>query len=325
MRINHNAGIVYDAVAYTINHFNMKRIHTQHKPFVKNEDDIFENYYEFKKKYAVEPSNDLYLFFYFDGTNLTLMSSYLAECFEDLDYTPQLVLELFQDKAKFRKFAYRYYLYPLKKDVDVKAVINGDDRNMAKASVLLTSIHNDYPLLIHKLFYEFDELVDELIHFLKLIFDNVGKYRKTKKREFYRTAVDNFLNSDKANEVHKSHYIDKKVNFNKQMFAVSLFRSLVIYISPSRSIEATLIIGNKVNPYISGNYNYRHITKISASTIFTTQAMSDIIDILMKEGEKSVTQLCIRLPYSRTNITEYIKKSFVKASGFFHIPPVFRT
>lgn len=244
MEINHKTGTVYDAVAYTINYFNMSEVYAQHKPLAKNEDDIFANYYEFRKKFAVTPPDDMYLFFFFDGTTPALIADYLQKNFTDFNCNAQSVFELLKDRDRFKKFTYSYLLKPSEKELE--DVIKGDVENTLKAVALLSAKHVSYPMLVYKLFCKFDELVDSLISYLKVIIHKVNIYHMNKGREAFQTAVNDFLNSGRVND--KSLFFDE--NFDekfgeKQNFAVSFFRSFVIHAPPNMNNEATLIIGDK--------------------------------------------------------------------------------
>jgi len=304
MQINNLAGIVHDSISYITTYFNLEKVHTFIKPFAKNEDDILEHYYAFRKIYKIDPPENLYLFSFFDGKNPALIIAYLDKNFPNLDYTPQSVLKLFEDKDKFRKFAYHYFLEPFKNEVNIEAIIKGDIRNTALAAALLAAEHNNYPMLAHKLFYYFDILVDELIDYLKLIFHKVTLYHNNNKN-ILKTTIDDFINSDHANVISKSFYPGKSMNFSIQTYAVSLFRRFGIKGSPLKNGRVTLIIGDICTSSSPIYTDYKYITEESASFIFTTPIMRDIIDIL-KKGEKTITQLSTMIPYSRSNITKFI-------------------
>jgi len=305
MQINNLAGIVYDSIYYTAIHFNTEVFRSVFKIFAKNEDDIFEHYYEFKKRHAVEPPENMYIFFFTNGETPTLITAYLDENFRDLNYSPQSVLALFQDKDKFRKFAYQYLLKPFENNVNVEQVIKGDNQNTSTASALLTSIHTKYPMQISRFFHDFDELMNEFTSYFRLIMHKADIYRSNKNKDIYETAVNDFLNSNHVNEYYKFLYVNKTLNLDSQKFAISFFARFGIKAPPKMNDESTLIIGDKCSNTSTIYANYKHITKKSASSIFTLDINNDIINALRK-GEKNITQLCFMINYSRSHIAKHL-------------------
>jgi len=182
MWIDHEAGVIYDAIAYTTNYFNKEKVRAAHSIFVKNEDDIFANYYEFKKHLGSVPSDSLYFFFIFNAAWPNVMIKYFDNCFPDYAYTFQAAIREIKDIEKFKVFAYRDLLEHYKNKVDVEAVINGEAKQIALAVAFLAKDHPEYAMYIHMLFYEFEDLLLELVNYLEFIFDKVNLYHIKKER-----------------------------------------------------------------------------------------------------------------------------------------------
>jgi len=304
MKINLHLGIVHDSVFYNVIFFNPKNVLTFLQVYAEKESDIFENYHEFVKKYNIEPPENLYPFFYFDSRVPCVMREYFDKYFDVIDGTVASFLKLLQDKNKFKRYVYHYYLEPLKKDVDVQAVLVGDDVNTSLAVALLSAIHTDYPRQIHNLFYRFDELVDELVLHMKNTAQRVTLYHN-KKKSLFEGIVNNFLSSEHINIINKNYFKDEKIDFTKQPYSISLFNRQLIQVYPKQNEQWAILIGDKSH-YISTLYsNYNHVTALSSASIIANEVMRDILYILIK-GEKSITQLSFLLNYSRPTIDKFI-------------------
>ena len=297
-----------DSIFYTINYFNMAAVRSYLRVFAKNEDDVFANHHEFMKKHKVEPPEDLYLFFYFDGIKTVHMIEFLDNNFPDYNYVAISFLHLLQKKDEFKDFTYRYLLEPFEDKVNIENVLQGDEQSVSKAIALLSSEHQEYPMLVFKLFFEFDKLVDLLISYFKLIFPNIDIFcmgKADKKVNAYEKAVDEFLNSEHVDDYFKTCYINKKIELREKKYAVSFFRSFIIKTPPKMDDNSTVIIGDKCKNTSKICTNYMHITKATASIIFATPVAFDIINAL-KKGEKSITQLSNMMNHSRQNIDKYV-------------------
>jgi len=100
----------------------------------------------------------------------------------------------------------------------------------------------------------------------------------------------------------------KKLNLEKRTFAITFFRCFTFKSSEGNGINSVILIGDKVNNKVGVYSSYHHITKSSASAIFTNETMHDIIEVLISKGEKSILQLSLIMPYEKENITKYVKK-----------------
>ena len=309
MQINHDTGVIFDAIAYTTNHFNMDKVREYHKTFVKNESDIFANFHEFRKSLGVEPSDNLYLFFIFNPHKYNVMISYIEKCFPDFNYSEESVLKEIRKIEKFKKFVYNHLLDTYAKSLDIEAVINGDYENTATAIAFLATDFPKQAMQIKTLFYNFEELVFELITYLKFIIQKVMIYNKNKSENTFETIANDFVNSERVKELKKHFYFEEKHDLSKQTFAISFFRSFVIKAPADEfmSYKSTVIIGDKSIEVTGWYENLKHITRESAVSIFTIKIINNIINVLMTKGEKSITQLCTMLPHDRSNITRYIK------------------
>ena len=304
MEINRTAGIVFDAVYYSVISCSKERFCSYVKIFAKNEDDILEHYHAFTKKYTIAPGDDLRLFFIFDTEYPNIIISYIDENFPDFNYAPQTVLNLLKsDTEKFRKFAYRQALKPFEKDVNIEAVIKEDASSKALAVALLASVHTDFPMPVHKFFYDFGAVVDQLISYLDEIFHKMGIFRD-KRKSICETAVNDFINSDRVNEANKLIYEGDIKDFAKQSYIVSLFNRFVIKGS-EKNRKVTLIIGDKRDSLPIAISIYKHITAVSLSSVFTLEINRAIINAL-KTGEKNITQLLHITKFSRTHISDHI-------------------
>jgi len=303
MQINHHLGVVYDSIFSTVIFFNQENTASFLKVYAKHESDIFENYYEFRDKIVINPPESLYPFFYFDGKIPCVVRNYLDKYFDFFNGTTQSFIKLFQDKPRLKRFVYFYYLEPLRKDINIEAVIKGDPESTAMAVALLSSIHTDYPKQIHNLFYKFDELIDELTAYFKQITHKVNLFH-AKKKNLYENIINDFLHSEHINFISKNVYPDKKIDLRKQMFTISFFNRTIVKTSAVNN-QISLLIGDKCSGVLTIYAKYDHITDSSASLIFSNDIMKSII-LELKKGEKSITQLSHLINYSRPTIDKFI-------------------
>ena len=303
MQINRQLGIIYDSIFYSVICFSKENVRSVAKEYMLNENDIFESYYEFKNKYELEPPESLYPFFYFNGRIFSVLQEYFYKNFDFFNGTVQSFIQT--DKSKIKNFTLHYLLKPFEKEINFGAVIRGDDENTTKALALLTSAHNDNPMQIHNLFYNFDALFDELIKWLRESIHMITLFRN-KNKSLIESSVNEFLESEKAKFLAKGWYPNKKINLSKQTFAVSLFNSGIIYHYPLIDNKLALIIGNYCCNTSYLFEEYQHITKKSFAKILDNEIINKIIDILYT-GEKTITQLSVALGYSRTTIDKFVR------------------
>jgi len=309
MKINHETGIIFDAFAYATNYFNMDKVRTFHKTFVKNEDDIFENYYDFKKALGIEPSENIYLFFIYNPIKPNVIMRYLFKLFPDYNITILSMFEEINNKDKLKRFVHRHILEPYKSEVNIEGVIKGDLESVATAIALLSSDYREYPLLVKALFCDFDELVDELITYLQFIIPRLAQFYRVERKNTFKGVIADFIKSEIAEEVQNKFLISKKLNLKKQTFAVSFFRSFVVAAPDDRHLSkaSTILIGDKSNKLTGWYSNFRHITKESVASIFTHKIKNDIIDQLVNNGEMTVVQLNEITLYDISEIIQCIK------------------
>jgi len=278
------------------------------KIYAENENEIFDNYYEFREKNAIDPSEDLYLFFYFDSKTPSVITNYF-DSNRAFTHTLQSIFTILEDKPKLKRAVYYYYLEVLrKKDIDIEAVIKGDVKNTSYAVALLTSIHADYPKQVWRLFYDFDALVDELMAYFKKMIHKVNLYH-TKKKNLYEPIINDFIKSAHINTMKKNYFPNENINFNKQIYAIAFFNRIVIKIFHHKDTDKqiSVLIGDGCNNASTSYANYKHITATSASKIFAVEPMNDIVNALLIKGEKSITQLSHILPHSRSTIHKFME------------------
>ena len=307
MRINYEAGLVYDAIMYAVNHFNKEKVFKAHKPYIKNEDDIFANFYEFQRRLGFEPSDDLFFFFYFNAPRPNVTIKYLDHCFPDQNYNFQTALDEVKNTEKFKKYTYRYLFEPYKDEVEIEAVLKGDAAQIMLLGALLAKEHPDYAKQVYKLFYGFDDLVGALVNYFELMLDQLKQYNEKKGKTIYQKIVKNFLSSSRVEGIRKYHDIKKSLNLEKQTYAISFFRSFIVR-TPINVDNKIIIIGDKNGDIIGVYPSHKNITQKFASSLFTTDIIYDIIRALINKGEKSVLQLSFIIKYEKTYIAKYIKK-----------------
>jgi len=213
-------------------------------------------------------------------------------------------VQLLKDKDRLKSFVYYYYLKPLENDVNIQHVLRGDGEETAMAVALLTSIHSDYPKQICKLFYNFDELVDELILYMENILHKMTLFHG-KRKSLIENTINDFLKSENLRYFAKGLYSDEKFDFSKQTFAISLFNRTIIYGSPKLNNKVVFLLGDKFKNVPVSLKNYNHITVDSVAFIFYNETAREIINIIMK-GEKTITQLSLILHYSRPTIDKFV-------------------
>jgi len=304
VKINHQLGVVFDSIFYTVIFFNQENVHSFLKTYVEKESDIFENYYEFRKIYTIDPSDSLYPFFYYDARVPCVIRKYFDKYFDVINGTAPLFIKLLQEKEKFKRVVFYYYLEPLKQEINIEAVLRGDSEETALAVALLSAVHVDYPKQFYNLFYKFDELVDELILYMKIIMQKVTLFHN-KNKSLFEEKINNFLSSEHLNIIGKNYFNNEKVDVSKQQFSISLFNRIIVQAYLRVNKQGALLIGDKCNHMPTLYANYNHVTDKSSASILSHEGMRDIIHILEK-GEKTITQLSLILNYSRPTIDKFM-------------------
>ena len=308
MQINREAGVVYDAIAYTVNHFNMEKVRTSYKIYAKNDEDNFVNYYKFMKYLGFEPSDDLYFFFIYNESWPNMMTKYCDKCFSDFSFTLQGILNEVRDISKLKEFAYHHILEFYKEEVNIDTVIKGNAEQTSLAVTLLAIDHPKFARQAHKLFYKFDNLTKELIRYFEILLDKLNQFNKKIDDKVYHKIIKNFINCPRINEFKKEKWWSKELDLNKQLFAVSFFRNFVVKAPENLTNSKTLIIGDKSDRVLTGREsNNRYITKKFTSSLFTTQILNDIINVLIEKGEKSALQLSFIITYDVSYITKKLR------------------
>jgi len=305
VEIKNDTGVIYDAHYCTYIYFNKERYRKHLNLFAKYGEDVFEYYNEFISRYSVNPYEDLYLFYFYDSKNPTLMTEYLEKNFPRLDYTVQAVLKLLRDKENFKRFAYHYYLAPYEKELNIGAIIKGDLEHTSKAAVFLSSAHPEHPMQVHKFIYQFNDLIDKLIIYEEDIIQKMRSFHK-KKKSVIEDIVTEFINSEEVKTIYRAHY-GQSLNLSKQDYAVSFLNRYIIRCSDMIDNNVTSIVGDKfyVSPITYASY--KHVTKESVAEIFANPVRNTIIKALMK-GEKSVAKLARMTTYSEPHVREHVNE-----------------
>jgi len=192
VEINRDTSIVYDAINYPIMFFNPDNFRSAFKIYAEKETDLFENYHEFRKTSPPDPPKNLFPFFFFDGRVKTVITTYFDKNHVCYNHTTQSVLKIFKDTANLKRAIYYYYLEQFRENIDIELVIKGDVESTSHAAALLSAIHSDYPTQFYLLFFKFEELVEELISYLKQLIPKVNLFH-VKRQSLYEEIINNFL------------------------------------------------------------------------------------------------------------------------------------
>lgn len=305
MTINNYTGVIYDVINYNVIYFNKESIHSQLKIYAKKDEDIFAFYDEFRKgKHAVTPPENLYPFFFYDIKAPCVLSQYFYKKFDYFSDTYVEYFNTFQNIEQFKRYVFFFYLEQYRDKINIEAVIEGDKKEITKASVAMR-YHGERANTFIDLFYDFESAVNELIKYLKRLLHKMKLFH-SKKKGLYQAAIEKFINSDNVNPFKKVNNIKDEVKFSKQLFAVCFMnRYVILYKGKTGTSEYSFIVGSDCCQSIRKNADYSYLTYAAVSKVFAHEITDDIIKELTRE-ELTITKLSMKLNTARTTVNKFV-------------------
>ena len=304
MKMNESLGILYDSLFYNIVYFNRKAIESRFRSLThEKEDAILYNYDSFRsKKYLPDPPDSLYPFFHYSEHFSCVLVQYLLENINffrnsDLDFMQKL-----EDKRSLKLYVFSYYLHSFE-DVNMQKVLLAEGESIAHALTLLSKIIKiDH---FYYMFYHFNQLVDQLITYLKGLFVEVEKLHHQYKDT--PDIVHSFISTDNSSQVKRACLIDEEIDFNTQTYSVCyLAQYLIISKSTQGKKSFAFLLGCDFSSILAQSIDYRYITIYSVMNSFGNESKINIIRELTK-GDMTVSQLSRMLHLSRSSIGRYVE------------------
>lgn len=304
MIINDYTGIIYDFIMYNIIYFCKTAVYENFKQFADKDSDIFLYYNEFHNdKNSITPKDDLYPFFYFNNQG----ASFITETFrKDFDFSKDTFIEfinILQNKKLLKRRIIYYYFDEHKDKLSVESLISGDAVAITEAMSYLQH-HGFKAKTFVRVFWDFDNLVDELIRYFEHMVHKLRIFH-AKHKDVCNASIKRFCSEENVNTFNRSH---PRFYFNpdKQIFGISLFNPYVTIYQYGEKNFNGFIIGWNSFVCLSIFANYDHITYSSISKIFANEVMDDIINALSEE-ELTITKLSMKLNVSRTTVDKFVR------------------
>ena len=274
--------------------------------YAEKETDIFTFYDEMRSdRHHLHPPESLYPFFYYDITPPCVISEYFHKYFDFFQGTDTSFFNLFNDTEAFKRYVFYFYLEQFRDKINVEAVIKGDAIALSKASLAMRN-HGDMADTFIYLFHNFEQLIEELLAYLKQL-NHKMKLFHGKRKGLYQEAIDRFFHSVKVNNYKKSLNIKDDVTLINQMFAVSFMNKYPIIYKPiNDGLEYSFVIGYDGSMTMDKLVDNRHVTDQAMASIFANKLAKEIVWALGKE-ELTFTQLSAKLNVTHLTIERIIR------------------
>lgn len=272
--------------------------------YAEKEDDIFAFYDEMRSnRHHINPPENLYPFFFYDVKMPCVITEYFRIKFDFFAGTATSFFSLFNN-VEFRRYVCYFFLEKYRDNIDIEAVIKGNIIEVGKALVAMRH-HGDRAETFVQLFYNFEQLLDELVNYLKKLHQKMNLFH-AKKRGLYQEAIEKFCSSDNINILKKTYDIKSGIKLTNQIFSVCFMQQYIfLHRHKNNQEDYSFIVGCNSNIAVHKFLDYRHVTYITASKIFANDIANDIVTALEKE-ELTITKLAIKLKASRTTMDRVI-------------------
>lgn len=304
VNINESLGILYDSLFYNLVYFNRKAIETYLSSLThKKTDAILYNYDSFRiKKSLPNPPDSLYPFFHYSEHFSCVLTKLVLE---KTDFFGDSILDFFQkleDKRSFKRYVFTHYLHTFE-DINMQKVLLAEGESIAKALTLLSqSIKIDY---FYYMFYHFNQLVEQLITYLKSLLIEVEKFHAKNKDK--TDIIHTFISADTTSQVKRACMLDDEINLESQTYSVCyLAQYLIMKRSTKGEKPFAFLLGCNCSDVLYQAINYRYITIYSVIKSYGNDTKIDIIRELSKK-EMTVSQLSRKLHLSRSSIGRYVE------------------
>lgn len=305
IKINHHTGVLYDTIYYNVIFFNQDRVRSQFKVFAEKEEDIFFFYDEMRSsKHHIDPPEKFYPFFYHAVRCPCVMTEYFQIYFDFFTGTATSFFKLFDNNELFKRYCFHFFLGQYADKINIEAAIKGDKKEISKALIALRH-HGEQADTFIDFFYDFEELAQELIKYLRQLHQKINLFHG-KRKGLYQEAIELFCSGDNINILKKSYNISDKVKLPKQIFSVSfLNRYAFLYRYTKDELNYSFVIGHGSHVVVPRFVNYKHLTPVTAGLIYSSELINKIVQALRKK-ELTITQLSMMFPASRYTVDRLI-------------------
>lgn len=304
VNINESLGILYDSLFYNIVYFNRKAVETRLSSLTHEKTDvILYNYDLFRlKKNNPSPPDSLYPFFHYSEHFGCVLTKLLLE---KTDFFGDAIQDFFQkleDKRSLKRFVFAHYLHTFE-GINMQKVLLAEGESVAKALTMLSQwIKIDH---FYYMFYHFNQLVDELITYLKSLLIEIEKFHAKNKDK--ADIIHSFASPDTASQVKRVCKISDEVNLENQTYSVCYLAQYVIMRRSTKGKRPyAFALGCNFSDILFQSMNYGYITVYSVIKSFGNETKVDIIRELSKK-EMTISQLSRKLHLSRSSIGRYVE------------------
>ena len=248
------------------------------------------------------PPDSLYPFFHYSEHYYCVLTKLVLEKTEFFGDSISDFFQKLEDKRFFKQYVVTHYLHTFE-DVNMQKVLLAEGESIAKALTLLSqSIKIDY---FYYMFYHFNQLVDQLISYLKSLLIEVEKFHAKYKDK--ADIIYTFTSADTSSQVKQVCMIDNEVNLESQTYSVCyLNQYLIMRRSTKGKKPFSFVLGCDYSDVLFRAINYQYITIYSVIKSYGNDTKIEIIRELSKR-EMTISQLSRKLHLSRSSIGRYVE------------------
>ena len=302
MNFNPAPGIIYDAIMYNIIYFCKDIFFKTMKTYIRNDDDVLLYYNKFRSTMIDTPPESLYPFFYYVGEGPCALSGYFIKHFNYFNGTYRDFFSSLNNKAQLKRAVLFYILEPYRDQLDIEAVLKEDPKSITEAVVLLRS-HGSRLRSFVRLFYEFDDVANELKKYMETLVFRLRRFHE-KYKEVVMKAIERFSAPDVVKVYVKKSGMSNLTDISSQTFSVTLLHPTVL-IWRNEGDNFAFILSTNAYSALPLYVQYKNISPYSIATLFSNETIRDIIGALNNQ-EETITRLSMQLHVSRTTIDRLV-------------------
>lgn len=206
------------------------------------------------------------------------------------------------NKAQLKRAVLFYILEPYRDQLDIEAVLKEDPKSITEAVVLLRS-HGSRLRSFVRLFYEFDEVANELRKHMEPLVFRLRRFHE-KYKEVVMKAIERFSAPDVVKVYVKKSGMSNLTDISSQTFSVTLLHPTVL-IWRNEGDNFAFILSTNAYTSITLYAHHKNIPPYSIATLFSNEMIRDIIGALSNQ-EETITRLSMQLHVSRTTIDRLV-------------------
>lgn len=301
MIFNEKIGIIYDTIFYFRIYFNEDEILKYCYSTIKDPSEEYLNYQQVKHQV---PNLPIYLSPFVYSTKSSsgflpnLLENHLDWHNDDFD----AFLKLFEDRAFIkRKFIENFFLEATEEQYKI-LLGQGSPKELYN---LLSSLN--LPMEFNYLFKYtldlFDDVIDELVYWLKKVYEVVSKVHKDQRYKF-ESFVKN-LNDKTIKRIATFMGVDEYVVATGKV-GVSLYYPVMVV--RCNGNDCTFVFGLKIEESMEYEENFNHVSIHSASKILADPTKVKMLELFFSQDSYTIPDIIKHMHLAKSTVVHHISK-----------------